>query len=70
LSDRFVVEADKSVVGVAVRGAGGFRFFTSNPDFKPIEGKTFRRARALIRRVRELARTRQRSIPGLGEPVQ
>ena len=61
MSDRFVVEADKSVVGVAVRGAGGFRFFTSHPDFKPIEGKIFRRARALIRRVHEFAERRRRS---------
>ena len=53
--DRFVVEANRSVVGVAVRGAGGFRFFTSNPRFKSLEGKTFRRVRALRRRVEELA---------------
>ena len=58
--DRFVVEANRSVVGVAVRGAGGFRFFTSNPRFKSLEGKTFRRVRALRRRVEELA---GRSLP-------
>ena len=55
MSDHFVIEADRSVVGVAVRGEGGFRFFTSNPHFKPLEGKTFRRARALRRHVEELA---------------
>jgi hypothetical protein len=55
LSDRFVIEADKGVVGVAVRGPGGFRFFTSNPRFKSLEGKIFRRARALRARVEELA---------------
>jgi hypothetical protein len=66
LSDRFVIEADRSVVGVAVRGAGGFRFFASNPDFSRLEGKTFRRARALIRRVEELAALRRRST----EPSQ
>lgn len=63
MSDRFIVEAGKGVAGVAVRGAGGFRFFTSDPDFKPIEGKTFRRARALIRRVHELARRPSGRVP-------
>jgi hypothetical protein len=58
LSDRFVIEADRQVVGVAVRDVGGFRFFASNPRFKQLEGKTFRRARALIRRVEELAPSR------------
>lgn len=66
MSDRFVVEADKRVVGVAVRAAGGFRFFTSHPDFQPMEGKTFRRARALIRRVQEFAQ-RQRAAERLRE---
>jgi hypothetical protein len=61
LSDRFVIEADRSVVGVAVRGAGGFRFFASNPHFRKLEGKTFRRARGLIRRVEELAALRRRA---------
>jgi hypothetical protein len=61
LSDRFVIEADRSVVGVAVRGQGGFRFFTSNPDFKLLEGRTFRRARALRRHVEQLATLRRRA---------
>ena len=60
LSDR-VIEADQRVVGVAVRDARGFSFFTSNPHFKPLEGKTFRRARALIRRVEEIAALRRRA---------
>ncbi|WP_196232997.1 hypothetical protein [Sphingomonas segetis] len=55
MSDRFVIEADKGVVGVAVRAPGGFRFFTSNPHFKSLEGKIFRRARVLRSRVEELA---------------
>jgi hypothetical protein len=62
LPDRFVIEADKKVVGVAVRGSDGFRFFTSHPDFRRLEGKTFRRARALVRRVQELAAIRQRAL--------
>ena len=70
MSDRFAVEADKTVVGVAVRGAGGFRFFTAHPDFKPMEGKTFRRARALVRRVREFAEARRRSARMRERPAQ
>lgn len=61
MSDRFVIEADRGVVGVAVRGAGGFRFFTSNPHFKSLEGKIFRRARLLRARVEELAALNRRA---------
>lgn len=61
MSDRFVIEADRSVVGIAVRGSGGFRFFASNPDFSTLEGMTFRRARGLIRRVEELAAIKRRA---------
>jgi hypothetical protein len=70
LSDRFVIEADKSVVGVAVRSSDGFRFFTSHPDFKRLEGKTFRRARALVRRVQELAAIRRRALKSPRRSVQ
>ncbi|HET7577537.1 MAG TPA: hypothetical protein VFK19_13390 [Sphingomicrobium sp.] len=70
MSDRFVIEADKSVVGVAVRSSDGFRFFTSNPDFKRLEGKTFRRARALVRRVQELAAIRRRALKSPRRSVQ
>ena len=61
MSERFVIEADRSVVGMAVRDSGGFRFFTSNPFYKPLEGKTFRRVRALMRRVEELAALKRRT---------
>ena len=67
MSDRFVVEADRRVVGVAVRVAGGFRFFSSDPDFFPLEGRTFRKVRALLRRVGQLARSRRPEKP-LGQP--
>jgi hypothetical protein len=46
---------------MAVRGTDGFRFFTSNPYFKTLEGKRFRRVRALIRRVEELAALKRRA---------
>ncbi len=58
--DRFVVEADRKVVGVAVRVPGGFKFFSSDPDFSALEGKSFSRARAMFRRVAQIARRRQK----------
>jgi hypothetical protein len=51
--DHFVVEADK--VGVAVRVACGFRFFYSYPRFGALDGRVFRRARALAHTVDEMA---------------
>lgn len=53
--DRFVVEADKKVVGIAIRVRGGFRFVSSDPDFQSIDRKVFPRARALASSVAELA---------------
>ncbi|HWU73218.1 MAG TPA: hypothetical protein VN137_07015 [Sphingomonas sp.] len=57
--DRFVVEADKRVVGIAMRVPGGFRFFCSDPDFRSLDHKLFRRAKGLVSRVVEFARARQ-----------
>ena len=59
VSDRFVVEADRAVVGIGMRVPGGFRFFSSDPDFEQLEGKVFRRARSMIHRVTKLARLRR-----------
>jgi hypothetical protein len=56
MSDRFVVQADRKTVGVAVRGPGGFRFYSSHPDFFALEGKTFAKARSVVHRVTQLAR--------------
>jgi hypothetical protein len=58
MSDRFVVEADRRVVGLAVRVPGGFRFFASDPEFASLEAKTFRKARSLFRRATQFARAR------------
>jgi hypothetical protein len=60
MSDRFVVEADRQVVGVAVRVPGGFRFFSSDPEFSRLEARTFKRIRGMIRRVTQVARARRR----------
>ena len=56
--DRFVVEADRKVVGIAVKVPGGYRFYSSDPDFLAIEGTTFPRAKAMAQRVAQIARLR------------
>lgn len=61
MSDRFVVEADRRVVGVAVRVPGGFKFFSSDPAYFSLEGKLFARARAMAGRVAQITRRRRRS---------
>ena len=54
--DRFVVEADRKVVGIAIRVPGGFRFVCSDPAFHSLDRQIFPRARALASRVAEFAR--------------
>ena len=54
--DRFVVEAERRVVGIAIRVPGGFRFVASDPDFYAVDRKVFPRARLLVSRVAALAR--------------
>ncbi|MFC7499021.1 hypothetical protein ACFQRC_07275 [Enterovirga sp. GCM10030262] len=60
MSDRFVVEADRRVVGVAVRSAGGFRFFSSDAAYAGLEGRTFARAKALATSVAKVTRAQRR----------
>lgn len=55
LSDRFIVEADRRTVGVAVRVKGGYRFFASDPLFFPLEGIVFPGAKTMSERVAEVA---------------
>lgn len=57
--DRFVVEADRRVIGIAVRVPGGFRFYSSDPDYQELEARTFPRARAIRQRIAELGRRRR-----------
>jgi hypothetical protein len=54
--DRFVVEAERRVVGIAVRVPGGFRFVASDPDFYSMDRKVFPRARVLVNRIAEFGR--------------
>jgi hypothetical protein len=60
MSSHFVVEAGRATAGVAIRVPGGFRFFYSDPHFRPLDGKVFPRARALAGAVRAFARRRAR----------
>jgi hypothetical protein len=59
MSDRFVIEADRKVVGLGVRVPGGFRFFASDPAFASLERRIFRRAKTLAQRVARFARARR-----------
>jgi hypothetical protein len=71
VSGHFVVECGKITAGVAVPVPGGFRFFHSDPRFFSLEGRVFRRARTLIRKVAECiprpARGRRRAASRLGK---
>jgi len=57
--DRFVVEANKKVVGIAVRVKGGFKFFASDAEFQEAEARVFPRAKAMARRIADIARRRR-----------
>lgn len=61
MSDRFVVEADRRVVGVAVRAPGGFRFFSSDAAYYPLEGRIFARAKTLASSVARISRAQRRT---------
>ena len=63
MSDHFVVEADRRVVGLAVRSPGGFKFFSSDRDFARLEGRTFARARTLSNAVAKISRSQRRRVP-------
>jgi hypothetical protein len=53
---RFAVEFDRRVVGIAVRTAGGFIFFASDDEFEDLDGEVFPRARAIQQRLEKVAR--------------
>lgn len=53
---RFAVEFDHRTVGIAVRVPGGFMFFSSDDKFEQLDGKLFRRARAIAHRLARIAR--------------
>jgi hypothetical protein len=73
-AQRFAVEFDRSVVGVAVRVPGGFMFYSSDSDFDELEGRLFPRARAMSRRIAEVATAKgrprfKRATPGGQAPI-
>ena len=40
MSDSFVVEANRRVVGIAIRCRGGYKFHASEPEFRALEKQT------------------------------
>ena len=55
-TQRFAVEFDRRVVGIAVRAPGGFKFFASDADFEQLDGELFPRARAILRRLEKVSK--------------
>jgi hypothetical protein len=58
-TQRFAVEFDRRTVGIAVRVPGGFMFYASTDDFDEMDGRLFRRARAIERELRRVAKHRR-----------
>ena len=67
LSQRFVVQLDHRTVGIAVRVPGGFIFYSSDDDFDEIDGRMFKRARAIERQLVKVARKQRRTSASLGQ---
>ena len=55
MSDRLIVEANRRVVGVAMRVPRGFQFFASDPAFTSPQAKVRRRLKAMFGRVTQAA---------------
>jgi len=49
IHQRYAVEFDRRTVGIAVRMAGGFIFYSSDDRFEELDGRLFRKARAIER---------------------
>lgn len=56
---RFAVELKRRTVGIAVRLAGGFVFYSSQKAFQELDGRTFARARDIERRLMEIAKRQE-----------
>lgn len=67
VNQRFSVEFDRRTVGIAVRVPGGFMFFSSDERFGEMDGRLFRRARAIERELRRVARRKHKSTRSLAE---
>lgn len=55
-TQRFAIEFDRRTVGIAVRVPGGFVFYASDDRFSELDGRLFRRARAIERELVKVAR--------------
>lgn len=60
-TQRFTVEFDRRTVGIAVRVPGGFMFYASDDRFDAMDGRLFRRARAIERELKRTLRRQGRS---------
>lgn len=56
---RFAVELKRRTVGIAVRLAGGFVFYSSDKAFEELDGRTFARARQIERQLEKIAKRQQ-----------
>jgi hypothetical protein len=54
INQRFAVEFDRRTVGIAVRVPGGFMFYSSDDRFQDMDGRMFRRARAIERELKKV----------------
>lgn len=63
---RFAVEFDRRVVGVAVRVPGGFAFYSSDQEFDELDGEIFAKAKAIASRLKKLARRKRRAAAAAG----
>jgi hypothetical protein len=65
-TQRFAVEFDRRTVGIAMRVPGGFMFFSSSEDFDELDGRLFRRARAIERQLQRTAARKARAHAAFG----
>jgi len=61
LNQRFVVQLDRRTVGIAVRVPGGFIFYASDDEFDELDGRIFKRARAIEGQLVKVARKQRRA---------
>ena len=56
-TNAYVVAVDRRRVGIAVAAGSGFRFIAADPEFRPLDGSSFRRLAQLEQAAARLART-------------
>ena len=68
-TQRFAVEFDRRVVGIAVRAPGGFMFFASDDEFQHLDGKLFPRARSIARRLEKISKRKDATLHAPNEAL-